>query len=130
MSCTPCQADLVDAALARGSEDHDVRPVVGIALRDLFGELVAVQAASSVEQDEVVRVPALQLVESRRAVFRELDVELHPPQHCLQQHANGEVIVDDQNPFSLPSSFARHRADTALHRPTLRKPCRPEASPV
>jgi hypothetical protein len=56
----------------------------------------------------------MQLVETGGAVFGELDLELHPPQHGLQQNANGKVVVDDENFASCAVEFVYwHRLGAA-----------------
>ena len=40
---------------------------------------------------------ALQFFESRRAIFGQLHLEVHAAKHRLQQHANRQVIVDDED---------------------------------
>jgi len=90
--------DLVDAALAGGREDHDVRPVAGISFADLLDELVSVEPGHhEIEQDEIEAAVVLQFFETGRAVFRQVDVEFHAPQHGLQQHADRQVIIDDED---------------------------------
>src|SRR6185436_6546008 len=107
--------DLVHAALAGGGEDDDVRAVAVLAA-DLLDELVPVQPRHhQVEEDQIVAAVLTQLVQAGRAVFRELDLELHPPQHGLQQNANGEVVVNDENPASCAvESLYWHRLGAAV----------------
>src|SRR6185503_265767 len=89
--------DFVHAAFAGGGEDDDVRALAMLPA-DLLDELVSVQPRHhQVEEDEIVAAVLMQLVETRGAVFGELDLELHSPQHGLQQNANGKVVVDDEN---------------------------------
>jgi len=90
--------DLVDAAAAGGGEDDDVRARVGILLADALDELVSVDARHhQVEQDHVDRAVAGELLQAVRAVFGELDVELHPLEHGLQENANRKVVIDDED---------------------------------
>src|SRR2546430_14652292 len=86
--------DLVDAALAGGGEDDDVRAALREHVLDALDELVAVHPRHhEIEEDEIVAAVRTELVETDLAILGQLDVELHPLQDCLQQDANGEVIV-------------------------------------
>src|ERR1044071_825112 len=112
---------LVDAALAGGGEDDDVRPPVGKHVADALDELVAVHARHhQVEEDQVEAAVMAELVEADLAVLGKLDVELHPFQDRLQQDANGEVIVDDEDPSatSVDLSYWHRRIDFAKNVPT------------
>ena len=48
-----------------------------------------------VEEDEVEPAVLLQLLETGHAVLGEVDLELHASQDGLQQHTDGEIVVDD-----------------------------------
>jgi hypothetical protein len=90
--------DLVDAALAGGGKYDNVRAISGVSFADLFDELVPVEARHhQVEKDEVDSSLLLQLLQTSRAILGELDIELHPSEHCLQKDANRQIIVDDED---------------------------------
>src|SRR5215212_7649531 len=100
--------DLVHAAAAGGGEDHDVRPRV-VPLPHLVDELVAVEAGHhQIEEDQIDRTVLLQFLESDRTVLREVDLELHPFQDRLQQDANGQVVVDDEDLLATAVEFVMH----------------------
>jgi len=97
--------DLVDAALAGGGENDDVRTLNRDG-SDALDELVAVEAGHhQVEEHQIDCAVRLQFVEAGCAILRELDREVHPPQNSLQQYADREVIIDDQNPLSRTVKF-------------------------
>src|SRR5207244_4499377 len=91
-------------------EDDDVGAAVREHVFDAFDELVAVHPRHhQIEEDEIVAAVRAELVETDLAVLGQPDVELHPPQDGLQQDADGQVIVDDQDPASAPVDFSnRH----------------------
>src|ERR1051325_227720 len=92
--------DLLHAALARGGENDDVRPLVRHFLGDLLDELVAVETRHhQVEQNQVELAVPVHFVQPDRAVLGQLDVEFHAPQDGLEKDANGQVVVDDEYPF-------------------------------
>src|ERR1051325_5675036 len=113
--------DLVDAALAGGGEDDDVRAAVGQHVFDPLDELVAVHARHhQVEQNEVEAAVMAEFVEADLPILGQLDVELHPPQNGLQQDANGEIVIDDEDPSAASIDLSHwHRCfDFAKSVPT------------
>src|SRR5207237_7688809 len=101
-------------AFSGGREDDDVRPISVVLLPDALDEFVAVQLRHhQVEQDEIDRpVVRVQPLQAGGAVLRELDVELHPLQNSLKQHADGEIVVDDQDLSSSSVDFHRNLQKT------------------
>src|SRR5712691_8200188 len=104
--------DLVDAALSGGGADDDVRTLVGrIGLSDLLDELIAIHAGHhEVEEDEIEAAVLPHFFQSDGAVLGQLDVELHPLQNGLQQNADGQVIIDDEDmtPRAVEFSYGHH----------------------
>src|SRR5258707_4365097 len=97
--------DLVDAALAGGGKDDDVRPFHRDGA-DALDELVAVQARHhQIEEHEIDGAVRLELVEADRAILGELNREVQPPEDSLQQYPDRKVIIDDQNPLSRTIEF-------------------------
>ena len=105
--------DFVDAALAGGSENDDVRALLRIFFADLLDEFVSIEARHhEIEENEVETTILLHLLQSRRPILGELDFELHAAEDGLQEDTNGEVIVDDQNPLA-------RAVDLSYSHPTL-----------
>src|SRR5687767_9766040 len=102
--------DLVDAALAGGGEDDDMRAPFRKVLADLLDELVTVEAGHhEVEEDEVESAVVVDLLEAGSSILGQVDIELHPLEHGLQEDANGQVVVDDEDPASSSVDLAyRH----------------------
>src|SRR5581483_897167 len=89
--------NLVDASLARGGEDDDVRAFDG-RRADPLDEFVSIEARHhQVEQHQIEFAVGLKLLQAGCSIFRELDVEVHAPKNRLQQNADRKVIIDDEN---------------------------------
>src|SRR6266568_7576713 len=90
--------DFLHAALSRRGEDDDVRPVHWEFLRDRFDELVPVDLRHhEIEENEIEAAVAAEFVETDHAVFGQLDIEFHSFENRLEEDANRQVVVDDQN---------------------------------
>lgn len=109
--------DLVDAPLARGGKDDDVRAMLGETFPDLLDELVPVEAGHhQVEEDQIDMAIALELVEPDRPILRQLDAEFHPPQDSLKKNADGQIVVDDEDASSRAVEFVHGGlCDAASH---------------
>lgn len=115
------RGNLFHAALSGGGEDDDVGP--GLAeSAEVLQELVAVDPRHhQVEQDQVVGTTILKAREPGLSVLGQLDGEIHPRQHRLQQHPNRKIIVNDQNLSAAPVDlqmlpsrrYLQHRLVTA-----------------
>jgi hypothetical protein len=102
--------NLVDAALAGGGEHNDMRAAFWKVLPDLLDEFVAVEPRHhEVEKDEVELAVVLDLLEAGSSIFGQVDVELHALEDGLKEDANGQVVVDDEDPASSSVDLAyRH----------------------
>jgi len=120
--------DLVHAPLSRGGEHDDVRSVLPMTAVDLLDEFVAVQARHhQVEEDEVVPGVVLQNLQPGGAILGERDLEFHPLQYRLQQHANRKVVVNDQDSASGSVELVNGHNRDAMHCPAMRMAYRSEA---
>src|SRR3954468_4221882 len=92
----PGERGMCGAFAGRG-EDDDVR-TLDRNRRYALDEFVAVEARHhQIEQHEIDRPVALEFFEADRAILCELDREMHPLQHSLQQYANREIVIDHQD---------------------------------
>src|SRR6266550_4338263 len=116
--------NLLYAAFSRGGEDDDVRAGGRIFGAHFLDELVPVDLGHhEIEEDQIESAVAAQLLQAHRPILGQLDVELHPPEHRLQENADGQVIVDDEYFAARAVDLSRHD----VHRHPLRKTYRAEA---